>query len=104
MKNQLMVTLKRLKNPTVFLSVLSQIISIMALLNISINVDLVTGTAVSVCSILVTLGIMSNPTTKNKGYGDDMEFCENCNEKTEHFAVGDQLICRHCGTIAKNQL
>lgn len=104
MKEQLFITLNRLRKPTVLLSIVSQIITIMTLLNISVDADAFTSIAVSVCSVLVTLGIMSNPTTIKKGFGDDIEFCKNCKIKTEHALIGDKLICKGCGTVAKDKL
>lgn len=94
---QLKKMLKRLKNPTTILSILSEIITILILLKVDVNVDLVTGIVTAVCSILVLLGIMSNPTTVTKGYGDDILYCKNCQEKTENVVINNELCCTKCG-------
>lgn len=96
---QLKVMLKRLKNPSVIISIVSQIATILTLLNVSINIDAMTQVIVAVCSVLVLLGIMSDPKTENKGYGDDLEMCNNCNKLSPHVKVGENMVCSECGNI-----
>lgn len=98
---QLELVLNRLKNPSVILSIVSEIVTILVLLNVSVNANLITGIVTSVCSILVLLGILSNPTTKNKGYGDDIIECENCNKCTQHTLINGKMICSECGNEEK---
>lgn len=89
--------LKRLKNPSVVISIVSQVAAILALLNVSVNVDVVTQVVVGISSILVLLGIVSDPTTENKGYGDDMKHCSQCGKMTSHLKVAGKLSCSQCG-------
>ena len=63
--------LKRLKNPSVLISIASEIVVIFMLFNVGIDVNVVSGTLTAISSILVLLGILSNPDTVNKGYGED---------------------------------
>lgn len=97
MKEQLKEILKRLKKPSVILSITSHIITILVLLKVNVNVDAVTGIVTAITSIFILLGILSNPTSQNKGYGDDMLNCSKCNKKTIHSLVGNDLICSKCG-------
>ncbi len=97
MKNQLMITLSRLKNPSVVIGIVSQIIAMLTLLHVSTNISFVMAITVGVCSILVTIGIMSNPTTENVGFGDDILYCSNCKTEKEHVLVGDKFYCKQCG-------
>lgn len=94
---QLKNILSRLKNPSVVISIVSQVVSVLVLLNIHVNQSAVSAVVVAVCSVLVLLGIMSNPDTANRGYGDDLYECECCHEKTAHLQVGDSLVCSKCG-------
>ncbi len=98
MKKQLKVMLSRLKNPSVVLSIASQIIAILMLLNVHVDEGIVTGIVAAVCSILVLLGIMSNPESTKKGYGDDIYKCPNCNCDCEYVEVNGKLVCKKCGT------
>lgn len=95
--NQLKLILSRLKNPSVILSILSEVITILMLLNVNVNIDLVTGIVTAVCSILVLLGILSNPTAQNRGYGDDVMRCENCGKDSLHVQVNGKMVCIDCG-------
>lgn len=95
--------LKRLKNPSVVISIVSQVAAILALLNVSVNVDVVTQVVVGISSILVLLGIMSDPTTENKGYGDDMKSCPVCGKMTSHIKVGEKALCSQCGNEVKEE-
>lgn len=94
--------LERLKHPSVVLSIASQMVTILLLLNISIDQTAVTGIVTAVCSILVFMGIMSNPTTKNKWYGDDDLYCENCQKNSPHIPVADSMVCSSCGAIYRS--
>ncbi len=89
--------LKRLKNPSVLISIGSQIVTILLLFNIQVDVDLITGVIAAACSIFVLLGILSDPNTQNKGYPDDVFQCSHCNKPTEHVVVNGQMVCRECG-------
>ncbi|MEG2073954.1 MAG: hypothetical protein RRY54_04235 [Angelakisella sp.] len=97
--NQLKNILARLKNPSVVISIASQIISVLLLLNVNVDRGIITAVITAACSVLVLLGIMSNPDTVTKGYGDDMHECANCHQMTPHLRVGDSLVCSKCGTV-----
>lgn len=56
MKKQFSIILKRLKKPSVVISIVSQILVILTLLHVSVDVDAVHGITISVCSILALLG------------------------------------------------
>ena len=94
---QLKIILSRLKNPSVVLSIVSQIITIITIFKIDVNENIVLKVTISICSIFVLLGIMSNPSTKNFGYGDDILNCQNCNEDTMHTIIDNDFVCTKCG-------
>lgn len=91
--------LNRLRKPSVVLSLTSQIITILLILRINVDKNMVVGVVTIACSILVTLGIMSDPTTKNKWYLDDVRTCSNCKEKTAHTLVNGKMVCKGCGAV-----
>ena len=91
--------ISRLKNPSVIISIASQIITILMLLKVNVDESLIMGAITSITSVLVMLGIMSNPTTRNKGYGDDMIMCKTCGKHTPHVLTGTNMSCSICGTI-----
>lgn len=95
MKKQLLVMLNRLKNPTVVLSIASQVIVILTLFHVNVDRNIITGVVTAGCSILVLLGIMSNP--EQKGYTDNITYCEECGECQVHIEVSDKLVCTKCG-------
>lgn len=93
----------RLKNPSVILSILSQIIALLLLFGFKINENIIMSVAAIACSILTTLGILSNPDTKNKGYGDDIITCSECGKSCVHCNVNGQMICSNCGTVCTSK-
>ena len=100
-KKQFSLILKRLKKPSVVISIVSQILAILALLHVSVDVDAVHGITISVCTILALLGIMSNPETKAKGYGDDIQYCNACGKDTNFCEVNGKMVCSECGAAAQ---
>lgn len=102
MKAQWKLILKRLKKPSVVLSIVSQIVSVLILFKAPIDAELIKGIAAALCSILTLLGIMSNPDTQKQGYGDDVYTCSGCGENTQHAMVNGQLVCCRCGTVLEN--
>ncbi|MEG0570305.1 MAG: hypothetical protein RR497_01530 [Oscillospiraceae bacterium] len=98
---QFKLILSRLKNPSVILSIVSQVITILVLLKVDVDASIVTGIVAAICSIFVLLGIMSNPSTQKISYADDIYTCENCGEKNAHVLVGDELVCSSCGSKLK---
>lgn len=101
MKKQLLVMLNRLKNPSVVLSIASQFIIILTLFHVNVDRNIITGIVTAICSILVSLGIMSNP--EQKGYSDNITYCEKCGENEVHINIADKLVCIKCGTSKFNQ-
>lgn len=98
-KEQFKEVLNRLKKPSVILSITSHIITILLLLHVNVDTDAVTGIVTAITSILVILGIISNPSTKNKGYGDDILKCSKCDKKTIHHLINGNLVCSKCGNV-----
>ena len=100
MKKQLGHILMRLRNPVVVLSIASNLLAFFILIGYKIDESLVMSGVTIVCSILVTLGIMCNPTPK--GYGNGIIDCATCKEKTLHTQVKNSLLCTECGGLYKN--
>lgn len=96
---ELKTILQRLKNPSIILSVASQIVTILMLFHVQVNMNIVTGVITALCSIFVLLGIMSDPNTRNKGYGDDIKLCKNCGKSCAHTTIAGELVCTHCGAV-----
>lgn len=97
--HQFRTILRRLRKPSVLISVFSQVLTITMLFQINHNLNIITGVMTGVCSILVLLGILSDPNTMNKGYGDDFALCTGCNKMCEHVQVNGNMICRECGCV-----
>ncbi|MFI3227180.1 MAG: hypothetical protein R3Y09_07170 [Clostridia bacterium] len=95
---QLQTYLKRLKNPTVVLSIVSEIILVLTMLNINVDEQAVNVVVTGILTILVTLGIMSNPDTVNHTYSDDISYCESCEKDTVHAKIANEMICTNCQT------
>lgn len=96
---QIKSIISRLKKPTVLLSIASQIVSLLLLLGFNINESMIMTVVTIGCSVLVTLGIMSNPDTKNTGYGDDLLVCSNSGQLEPHVMVNSQMVCKNCGAV-----
>jgi len=85
--------ISRLKNPTVILSITSHLVSFFILMGYKINEGTVMAGVTILCSILVTLGILSNP-----DYNTDNKLpCAICKEKTYHVEVAGRKTCSICG-------
>ncbi|MEG1687675.1 MAG: hypothetical protein RR022_02000 [Angelakisella sp.] len=96
---QFKLILNRLKNPTVLLSIASQLITVLLLFRVEIDRNLLTGLVTAVCTILSLLGIVSNPDSQNRGYGDDLYYCKGCQEQSHHVRVGNSMVCSQCGCV-----
>lgn len=94
---QIKSIIKRLKNPSVLLSLASYVATILLLTLTNISSSSVAAITTAALSIFTLLGVISNPDTKNKGYGDDILECPSCG-KAAHVEVGGQLVCKGCGT------
>ena len=73
MKSKAWLVLSRLKNPTVVLSIVSNLISLALLLGYKLDESLILSVVTIVCSVFVTLGIMSNPDGTCSRCGRPME-------------------------------
>jgi len=93
----LKMILGRLKNPVVVLSIASQLISLFVLMGYHVNESLILSLLAIVCSILIALGIMTNPAPR--GEGGDSLLCSTCEEKTLHIQAGKSRFCSNCGKI-----
>lgn len=104
---QWQIMLKRLGKPSVIMSIVSQGIAILTLLHINVDSSVVMGVVAGISSILVLLGIMSDPNTQTGGYGDDILYCEHCKDDREFVTIGQRMICKECGhpynPLADNQ-
>lgn len=94
---QMRIILKRLRKPSVIISLLAQAASIVMVLNLSADMDMISGIVLSACSVFVILGILSNPSTRKKGYGDDILLCSGQNRQHEHVEVAGKMVCTECG-------
>lgn len=99
---QLKCVLKRLKKPSVIISIVSQIITLLVIFDINIDKNEIVKGLSLVCSILITLGIVSNPDTIKRGYLDDIAYCEKCLCKSKHILIDGDMRCELCGKINKN--
>lgn len=97
---QLKLILKRLRKPSVIASLTSQIMALLILFEVSVDATLITSTITIITSILVLLGIFSNPDSQHKGYKDDISICSECNQVTQHVKVGDKMVCANCGGVS----
>ena len=98
---QIKILMKRILNPTVFTSIISQIVILLTMFNINVDTQQVSIAVTAITTILITLGIMSNPDTKNKTFLDDIVFCKNCNKKSPHVLIKGDMVCKDCGTANK---
>ncbi|MEG2000204.1 MAG: phage holin [Evtepia sp.] len=94
---QIKTILERLKNPSVLMSILAQITSLLILFQIHVDMNLVNGVMTAVSSILILLGILSDPNTQKKGYGDDIMTCADCGETGVHYKINGKMTCKNCG-------
>ncbi|NLD19000.1 MAG: hypothetical protein GX663_01955 [Clostridiales bacterium] len=94
---QIHVIFERLKKPSVLISIASQIATILVLFNIHVDMDIVSTVITGLFSILVLLGIISDPTTQTKRYGDDLLECSNCHKLIRHVMVNGKMLCTECG-------
>ena len=97
--SQLKIIFKRLKNPSVVTSIVSQIVTILMLVNVDVDHTMVTTLVTAVCGTLTLLGIMSNPDTVTKGYKDDIKLCNNCKSVAPQIKVGKNMVCEECGNV-----
>lgn len=97
---QMKILFRRLANPTVLASIISEII---ILLTAHVGSDELHIFATSISTILITLGIMSNPDTQNKTFLDDIRFCKGCSKDSEHTFVNGKMLCKDCGYVFEEE-
>lgn len=98
---QLKIILKRLKKPSTVISIVSQVISLLVIFGINVQQQYVLAIVTTTCSILITLGILSNPDSGKAGFGDQILKCSNDGQMSLHTWVNEQLICTNCGAVYK---
>lgn len=101
---QLQLILKRLRKPSVIASLTSQIMALLILFEVSVDTNMITSVITILTSIMVMLGIFSNPDAQNKGFKDDISICSQCNEMTQHVKVGENMVCSNCGSISNEEV
>lgn len=97
MRAQLLIIVKRLKNPSVILSIVSQIVTILLMVGIKVNQNVILAIATALCSIFVTLGIISDPDSTKLGYGDDILPCSITGEDQKHVLINGKMVCVKSG-------
>ncbi len=97
---QLKLILNRLRKPSVIASLTSQIMALLILFEVSVDTTLITSAITSITSIMVLLGIFSNPDSQNKGFRDDISKCSKCKQMTQHVKIGENMVCVNCGGIS----
>lgn len=97
---QFRLILKRLKKPSVIASLTSQIVALLILFEINIDTTFITNVMTAITSIMVILGIFSNPDSQRKGYKDDISLCSKCHQLTQHVKVTDKMVCVNCGGVS----
>lgn len=95
--------LQRLADPTVLISVASQVVAVLVLLGVEIDVTLVTSVITAAFPILTLLGIVSGPDAKLQAYADDVAICPNCGKLTPHVYIAGKLTCRNCGQVREKE-
>jgi uncharacterized membrane protein len=99
MKVQITQFCKRLNKPSTIISVVSQVVSTLLLLGVHVDQSMVMGVAAAGCSIMVTMGILNNPDTQKKGFGDDLLICSSSGKLEKHVMVNGQMVCEVCGSV-----
>lgn len=94
---QIQLILNRLRKPSVIISIISQLATILILCGVDIDKNLTTTIITAICSILTLLGILSDPESQNKGFSDTILICSHCNKASRHVYVNGKYICAECG-------
>lgn len=84
--------LKRLRNPVVITSIISQVMIILTIAKLNVDGSAITKVVVAICSILVSLGIMNNPEAQKPTKTIKLK-CSNCGETTEYLFLNGELMC-----------
>lgn len=92
-----------MKHPAVLISLVSEFVALLVVFNIDVDRAAVMTSVTTICSVLVAMGILSNPDTEKKGFSDDIKFCKNCQKDSVHIKVGDEWRCKDCGALLENE-
>lgn len=98
-KTQFKQMVSRLRKPSVALSLVSHVLTLCITMGFELNENHIMSVATILCSILVTLGILSNPESLKKGYGDDYLICSASGKLEQHVKVNNQMVCANCGAV-----
>lgn len=101
---QLRLILKRLKKPSVITSLTSQIVALLILFEVNIDTTFITNVITAITSIMVILGIFSNPDSQKKGFKDDISVCSKCKQLTQHVKINDEMVCVNCGGVSTEKI
>lgn len=91
-KERLKTFFVRLKNPVVITSIVSQVLIIFTVFKINVNQDAVSKAVVAICSILVSLGVLNNPTNPKPTKTIKIK-CTHCGETTEYLLLNGEIMC-----------
>lgn len=94
-----MNNIKKLKKPSVLAGIISQIITLIVLFDHHVYARIFQMGLTVAVSTLTIMGILSNPNTRKKGFGDDIHFCEGCQKHSVHIYANGKLVCSGCGFV-----
>lgn len=89
--------LKKLKNPTVLFSVLSQLVALLILLGVKLNEDTAVAVIGIIMSILGTLGIIQKADVDKLKADTVLLPCSNTGLEEPHVLINGKMICTKCG-------
>jgi uncharacterized membrane protein len=98
-KVQWQIILSRIRKPSVIMSVTSQLISLLMILGVHLNQNTIMTVVAIGCTILASLGILSNPDTQKGGYGDDILTSAGTGKKEPHVLINGQMVCKSSGAV-----
>ncbi len=95
--------LERLKNPTILLSVVSQIVAMLILVGVKIDEQMALTLAGMGVSILGSLGILSKKGIAGYAAKTENLTCSNSGEVEPHVLINGQMVCTKCGAVYTNE-
>jgi uncharacterized membrane protein len=98
-KVQWQMILSRIRKPSVIMSVTSQLISQLLILGVDLDQSTIMTVVAIGCTILASLGILSNPDTQKGGYGDDILTSAGTGKKEPHVLINGQMVCKSSGVV-----
>lgn len=91
-KAKMFAVLDRFKNPVVITSIVSQIYILVTVFKGGVSTGAINSLFVAICSILVSLGVLNNPTNV-KSIKKVKIKCSNCGEAKEYLFSNGNLMC-----------